>query len=297
MRTEKRRDKAGKLKKIFWVSLSVAVVLLFLWYVAERIGFGERLPEGVVSVHYIDVGQGACALIRTPGGNVLIDTGEYDYIDKVSGYLRENGVKTIAALIATHPHGDHIGGMAAIIGDFNIDRVIMPRAESIGRAYERMLLAMKEYGLKAHVPVVGETFALGGAEFTVLAPNATDYENVNNYSVVLRMEYGRHGFLFTGDAEGLSEREMLRNEYELSADFLQIGHHGSKTSTTEAFLAAVGPKLAFIGVGKGNSFGHPHPSILERLDNYGVGVYRTDRHGDIVVETDGRQFRIITEKG
>jgi len=287
----------GMPTKAQWISILTALVLLFAWYAAERpdLNFWEIPPEGTVSVHYIDVGQGKSALICTPGGNMMIDTGDYDYIDKVSGYLRRHGVRTIDVLVATHPHGDHIGGMAAIINDFDIGTVIMPRAEGTGRAYERMLLAMREHNLRAHAPAAGETFNLGDTEFTVLAPNSDSYENLNNFSIVLRMTYGMHSFVFTGDAEGLSEREMLRNRHDLSADFLQIGHHGSRTSTTDSFLDAVSPRLVFISVGKGNSYGHPHPSVLERLEEYGVEIYRTDRHGDIVVESDGVQYKITTE--
>ena len=297
MKVEKHSKKAFNQTKSLWFSILAAVALLLIWYAIEGPAFRDRYPDGIVSVHYIDVGQGESALIRTPGGNVLIDSGDFDYIDKVTGYLRSHGVRTIDVLVATHPHSDHIGGMAAIIGDFNIGRVIMPRAESTGRAYERMLLAMREHGLRATAPVAGEKFILGGAEFTILGPGFSNYQNLNNYSVVLHMTYGEYSFMFTGDAEGLLEREILRSGLDFQADFLQIGHHGSRTSTTEAFLAAVEPKVAFISVGKGNSYGHPHPSVLERLEDYGVRVYRTDRHGDIVVETDGRYYRILTEKG
>jgi competence protein ComEC len=270
-------------------------VLLLVWFVIERPDLGTVLPDGAVFVHYIDVGQGESVLIRTPGGNMLIDTGEYGYIDKVSGYLREHGVSRIDILVATHPHSDHIGGMAEVIGDFDIGMVLMPRAEHTGRAFERMLIAMQERGLRAHAPVAGETFNLGGAEFTVLAPNSENYENLNNFSIVLRMVYGGHAFVFTGDAEGLSEREMLGNGMELSAAFLQLGHHGSKTSTTENFLDAVRPVVAVISTGTGNSYGHPHPDILDRLAETGIDVFRTDRNGDIVVETDGIIFKILTQ--
>jgi len=154
---------------------------------------------------------------------------------------------------------------------------------------------MKERGIKAYAPAAGETFTLGNAEFMILAPNSADYDNLNNFSVVLRMTYGRYSFLFTGDAEDLSEYEIIRNGYDLSSDFLKIGHHGSRTSSTEAFLDAVKPKLAFIGVGKGNSYGHPHPGIIKRLEERDIEIYRTDRNGDIVVETDGARFRVITD--
>jgi len=280
-----------------WVPILAAVVILLAWYAAERPDLKVRLPTGTISVHYIDVGQAECTLIRTAGGNVLMDAGGYDTAEKVSKYLRNHGVRKIDILIATHPHGDHVGGMATILNDFDIGMVIMPQATGIGLSYERMLLAMQDQKLRAHVPSAGQTFALGGAEFTVLAPNSDDYDNQNNLSVVLRMTYGIYSFLFTGDAEALSEQEIIRSGYELSSDFMGIGHHGSRTSTTEEFLSAVAPKLAFISVGKGNSHGHPHPAIIERLKDYGAEVYRTDRHGDIMVETDGVRYRVITEKG
>lgn len=248
---------------------------------------------GELEVHFIDVGQADSILIKTSDGHsMLIDAGNNADDELVYSYLKNEGVKILDVVVGTHPHEDHIGGLDTVINNFNVNKVYMPKASNTTKTYEDVLLAIKNKGLKVTNPVVGSTFSLGDAKFTILAPNSSNYNELNNYSIVLKMEYGSTSFLFTGDAEDISEEEMINKGYDLSVDLLKVAHHGSESSTTESFLKAVSPKYAVIMVGKDNSYGHPHKKVLTRLKNHNIEVYRTDESGTIIATTDGNSVSI-----
>jgi len=155
------------------------------------------------------------------------------------------------------------------------------------RAYENFLEAVSDAGLKIITPVAGESFGSGGLTFTVLAPNSDNYADLNNYSVALMMEYGGARFLFTGDAEEISENEMLASSADLSADALKVAHHGSYSSSSADFITAVAPAVAVISCGRGNQYGHPHETTIDLLTAAGVQIYRTDQLGTVILLTDG----------
>lgn len=249
--------------------------------------------EGELEVHFIDVGQADSILIKTSKGNsMLIDAGNNADDDLVYSYLKSQGINTLDVVVGTHPHEDHIGGLDTVINNFSVNKIYMPKASSTTKTYEDVLLAIKNKGLKVTNPIAGSTFSIGDAKFTILAPNSSNYDDLNNSSIVLKMQYGSNSFLFTGDAEDVSERGMLNKGYDLSADVLKVGHHGSESSTTESFLKAVSPKYAIIMVGKGNSYGHPHNDVLNRLKTNNINVYRTDESGTIIATTDGKTISI-----
>ena len=254
---------------------------------------GGGSASGTLEVYFFDVGQGDSELIRLPGGeNILIDAGTSSTEDELVGELRSLGAETLDLVVATHPHADHIGGMAAVIVAFDVRQVVMPRISESDtpttKTYENLLQSIADKGLTITPAEPGdELLSSGGAVLTVLAPNGEDYGDLNNYSVVLRLTYGEDSFLFTGDAEEASEEEMLSLDWPLTATVLKCGHHGSETSTSPAFLDAVSPQYAVISCGVDNDYGHPDAVTLEKLEAAGAEVFRTDLQGSILASTDG----------
>ncbi|MFL0197563.1 ComEC/Rec2 family competence protein [Clostridium sp. WILCCON 0269] len=243
------------------------------------------------TVHYIDIGQGDSELIQVNGKNLLIDAGPNKNTHKLISYLNHENIKTLDYVIATHPDEDHIGGMSSVIKKYDIDKFYAPRKIVNTKTFENMIDELKSKNMKIDVPKPGTQLNLGkNTTAEILAPNSTKYEDTNNYSVVLKISYGNTKFLFTGDAEKLSEREILDKNYDVSADVLKIGHHGSSTSTTDEFLDKVSPKIAIISCGRDNSYGHPHKETLKKLKKRNIRIYRTDIDGSIVLISNGKSI-------
>lgn len=251
-----------------------------------------------LKVSFIDVGQADSILIQTPGGkNMLIDAGNNDDGSKVVSYLQNMGITQLDIIAGTHPHEDHIGGLDTIINMFKIGKIYMPKVTSTTQTFKNVITAINNKGMTITTPIPGTTVDLDpDVNLEILAPNGGSYEDLNNYSIVFKLTYGSKSFLFTGDAEGISENEMLSKGYNLKADVLKVGHHGSNSSTTNEFLSAVSPRYAVISVGKDNSYGHPAQTTLDKLKNAGVNVYRTDISGNIVAICDGTNITFSTQK-
>jgi len=242
-------------------------------------------------VHYIDVGQADSILVQINNKNLLIDGGNRDDGDKIIKYLKKQGVSKLDYVIATHPHEDHIGGMASIVKKFDIGKFYAPKKLSNTATFENMVLALREKKLKINEAKAGDTLNLGkNVDCKILAPNSAEYDNLNNYSAVVKLTYGNTKFLFTGDAHKQSEREMISKGYDLSSDVLKVGHHGSSSSSSKEFLDKVKPKIAIISCGKNNDYGHPHKETLEELNKRKIKIYRTDKDGTIVFESDGKNI-------
>lgn len=252
--------------------------------------------ESELAIHFIDVGQGDSILIKNGAKAMLIDAGDNGYGETVVNYLKQQGIKRLDYVIGTHPHSDHVGGLDDVIDSFDIGNVIMPNVVHNTKTYEDVLLAIKNKGLKITTPIVGSDYQLGDSVFTILAPSSEKYSNVNNYSVAIRLAFIDHSFLFTGDAERLSENEMLATGLNLEADVLKVGHHGSDTSTTPDFLKRVNPKYAVIQVGENNRYNHPDSIVISRLKQAGIQTFRNDYHGTIIVRSDGNAITFQTEK-
>lgn len=248
-------------------------------------------PEGTLEVHYIDVGQGDATLIKCGSHAMLIDGGNNNKGTTVQLYLKKQGVESLDYVIGTHPDADHIGGLDVIVYKYNCDTVIMPDYEKDTKTYQELVDVIHDKNMKITYLVVGEQYALGEAKFTIIAPNSNSYGgNANDYSVAILLEYGKNSFLFTGDAEEASEAEMLTNGIDISADVYKVAHHGSRSASTQEFLNAVHPKYAVISCGEGNSYGHPHAEVLNRLRSMGVEVFRTDEQGSIIASSDGENI-------
>ena len=251
-----------------------------------------------MSVHFIDVGKADSIYIKCKDKNILIDAGEKNTYDLVNEYLRRQNVKVLDLVIATHPHTDHIGGMPKVIEEFQINKLLMPELKEevipTSRTYEKFLLAIKNKNITPERPIPGTSFNVGELIFEVLAPNK-QYDDVNNNSIVVKMTFKNTSFLFTGDAEKESENDMINNNFNLEADVLKVGHHGSKTSTSSAFLRKVNPKYAVICVGE-DRYNLPKKITIDKLTKRNIKVFRTDCNGTVVFSTDGNKISVFTEK-
>ena len=252
-----------------------------------------------VSVHFIDVGQAKAILVKTPTKTALIDAGENGQGELILTYLRRHGVERLDYLIGTHPHADHIGGMDEIIGRMDIGVIIMPEMQDeiipTTKTYTDVLLAIVQKGYKITAAKPGDTYKLDDAVLTILAP-VEQYNDLNNISVTSRLDFDEISFLFTGDIESAAEKDILAAGARLSADVLDIPHHGSNTSSTKDFIASVNPAMVVFSCGIDNSYGHPHREVLERFAAHGAKTYRTDLQGTIVISTNGKELSVATEK-
>lgn len=255
--------------------------------------------EGDLTVHFIDVGQGDCELIRTKSKAVLIDCGEKEYYADVIEYIKSQNIKYIDYVIVTHPHSDHAGGMSFILDEFDIGTVIMPDIqESViptTSTYIRLLNSISNKDIKVEYAKAGKEYTLDDTKMTLLSP-VQDYDDLNNYSVAVKLMHGENSFLFTGDIEKETETDILEKGYDVSAKVLKVAHHGSSTSSQKSFINAVSPQYAVIEVGSPNSYNHPHKETVQRLENKNITIYRTDLYGNIVFVSDGSALKIITEK-
>jgi len=244
-----------------------------------------------LTIHFIDVGQADSIFIELPNDEtMLIDAGNNADGDNVVAYINGLGYDTINYLIATHPHEDHIGGMAYVVDNINIESVYMPKAQNDTRTFEDLLQAIQNKGLTINTAKAGISIIdIDNLKVGIIAPNSDSYDDLNDYSAVIKLTYKNNSFLFMGDAETLSENEITA---DVNADVLKIGHHGSSSSTSEVFLNKVSPKYAIISVGADNSYGHPATETTEKLDNVGAIVYRTDQDGTIVFTSDGSNISV-----
>ncbi len=242
-------------------------------------------------VHFIDVGQGDSILVQFQNKNLLIDAGPRSSSDDLMKYLKKVGIKKLDYVVATHPHEDHIGGMPDVIKAFDIGEFYAPKKQATTKIFESMVTELKKKDLKIHVAKAGVTLDLAqGLDIKMVAPNSDNYEDVNDYSAVIKLSYKDTSFLFTGDAEKLSEKEILQKGYDLKADVLKLGHHGSSTSSSKEFLDKVSPKYAIASLGKDNDYGHPHKETIDAMKKRNVTFYRTDKEGTVVLVSDGKNI-------
>lgn len=308
-RSAKKRNSTAPLKKAVTL-IAVFVVLLFtVLDLTGLVSFDSLLIKAGVEdkpaehaqteVHFIDVGQGDSTLVISQGEAMLIDSGDKDDSNKIEKYLEKQGVTELKYLIATHPHADHIGEMSEIIDQFQVDKFIMPKVKAdmtpTTTIYEKMLKSIKANGLKI-TQAKPMKFELGSCKVELFTPKK-DYDDLNNYSTLVKITDGENSFLITGDCETTEEKDTLSQGYDVSAKVLKAGHHGSSTSSGVDFLNKVMPRYAVISCGKGNKYGHPHEETVTRLKKYASHLYVTADVGTIVFSSDGEGLSVSAEKG
>lgn len=248
-----------------------------------------------LAMDVIDVGQGLSLLFESNGEYMLYDGGDRDYSSKVVSYLKQKDIQTLDYVIASHYDADHLNGIVGALNVFDVETVIAPDYTTDTRVYESFTEILPEKSIELTYPEVGHTYVLGNSTFTILAPNDTDYADVNDYSVAIRVDCNEKSFIVTGDATTLSESEMLANGQVLDSDVMVIGHHGSDTSTSSEFLEVVSPEIAVISCGEDNQYLHPSQSVMELLQAKSIPVYRTDKQGNFVISSDGVNLEFSVE--
>ncbi len=245
-------------------------------------------------MHFIDVGQALSVLVECDGQFMLYDGGNVDDGSLVVSYLQNQGVEELQYVFCSHAHEDHVGGLAAALAYFPANHVYSPVTEASTTCFKNFVKYTQQQGLQVEVPAVGTVWQLGSATIQLLGP-LKQYNDTNDTSLVLRIDYGSTSFLLTGDMESDAERDLVESGANLKADVLQVGHHGSSTSTSYIFLNAVLPEMGVISCGVNNKYGHPHEETLSILRDAGVDVYRTDLLGTITIGSDGANYTVSSE--
>ena len=256
---------------------------------APQVTGGEKL-----TVHFLDVGQADCALLECGGEYMLIDGGNIGDGQMVISYLQNMGVEELKAVVCTHAHEDHVGGLPSVLAVYPVKQVFAPTKTYASKVFDDFLYYTDQQRLEVTIPAPGDEMTLGQAQITVLGP-LKSYAETNDTSIVMKVVFGETSFLFTGDMEVLAENDLLENGTDLKADVLKVGHHGSDTSTGYRFLYEVDPTYAVISVGAGNKYGHPNDITLSRLNDAECTIFRTDHLGTVVAVSDGKEVSFTWE--
>ena len=302
---ETEREEVPKSGKAKLISILSAVVLALILIFKPELLLGAinsvatESADGVYAA-FIDVGQGDSIFLRSPSGKtMLVDAGTPDSFESIQNVLSEEGVTKLDVVVMTHPHSDHMGSMKRVIDNYDIGTFYMPDAVNTTSSFDRMLSALEKKKVKTKVIWGSAKTTInwdGDVEVRVLSPiKGADYQdNLNDMSVVIKVTYGETSLLLTGDAESYAEELMIASEKELlQADVLKIGHHGSSTSSSQAFLDAVQPKAVVISLGKNNDYGHPHRETMQRLKKLGTEIYRTDELGTVRMLFTESEVRLL----
>lgn len=271
------------------------IVALFFVVLLLLCGSSCKQEDGrdvLLQIYALDVGQGDCFLLRTAQGDVLIDAGTESAQDLLCLRLEQLGVTSLRLAVFTHPDEDHIGGADGVLRRFGAEEIWINGAVSEEECFTALLDAAEEIGTSLRAVKSGDAMEIGGVVFFVMSPFGGEAENGNADSIVLKITCQEISAIFTGDAD-LKAEEALLSHYgasQLDCDLYKVGHHGSNTSSGQAFLAAMSPKFALISSGKGNSYGHPHGDVLESLSGVGAKILRVDLLGEILLETDGKDL-------
>lgn len=270
------------------IKLHMAIVLLLIFsiLVSSYAGAEDHAPSGsFLSVEVLDVGQGLCVVVTTESGTMLYDGGPKTASSKVVSYLKSTGVQKLDYVIASHYDEDHLNGLIGAIHAFDIGTVIAPDYVSDTNVYTSFHRALEEKGLTVTYAQAGVSYILGSAVIQIMMPLMPTYQDENDRSVVVKVTSAGRSILLTGDCTTIGEGDMLLAQEDIDSDILVLGHHGSASSTSQAFLDAVSPSIAIVSCGVDNTYGHPNQGVMDRLAAAGILLYRTDLQGDLHFHT------------
>ena len=281
-----------KKKKIISSIIGIIVVLLAGYFGIDLTQDSKVPKDSKLMISYMDVGQGDAAYIKVNGNDILIDAGPRSNSKELLEQLKAKNIDDFELVIATHPHEDHIGGMVDVFKEYEVKAFYSPKITHTTKTYENLVKAVKDEGLKTKELKGGMVIDLGeGAKFEVFTPQKSEYEELNDYSPIMKLSFGDTSYLFTGDAEKLAEEEGLaKYKTSLDSDVIKFGHHGSSSSSSNAFIEAVSPKYGIISCAKDNKYGHPHRETLDIIKKYNIKTFRTDTDGEIILTSDGKSI-------
>lgn len=281
-----------KKKKIISSIIGIIVVLLAGYFGIDLTQDSKVPKDSKLMISYMDVGQGDAAYIKVNGNDILIDAGPRSNSKELLEQLKAKNIDDFELVIATHPHEDHIGGMVDVFKEYEVKAFYSPKITHTTKTYENLVKAVKDEGLKTKELKGGMVIDLGeGAKFEVFTPQKSEYEELNDYSPIMKLSFGDTSYLFTGDAEKLAEEEALaKYKTSLNSDVIKFGHHGSSSSSSNAFIEAVSPKYGIISCAKDNKYGHPHRETLDIIKKYNIKTFRTDTDGEIILTSDGKSI-------
>lgn len=281
-----------KKKKIISSIIGIIVVLVGGYFGIDLTQSSKSPNDENLMISYMDVGQGDAAYIKVNGNDILIDAGPRSNSKELLEQLKAKNIDDFELVIATHPHEDHIGGMVDVFKEYNVKNFYSPKVTHTTKTYENLVKAVKDEGLKINELKGGMVIDLGdGADFEVFTPQNSNYEELNDYSPIMKLNFGETSYLFTGDAEKLAENEALaKYKDSLDSDVIKFGHHGSSSSSSPAFIEAVSPEYGIISCEKGNKYGHPHKETLDIIKKYNIKTFRTDTDGEIILTSDGKKI-------
>ena len=282
----------NKKKKIISSIIGIIVVLLAGYFGIDLTQDSKVPKDSELMISYMDVGQGDAAYIKVNGNDILIDAGPRSNSKELLEQLKAKNIDDFELVIATHPHEDHIGGMVDVFKEYEVKAFYSPKITHTTKTYENLVKAVKDEGLKTKELKGGMVIDLGeGAKFEVFTPQKSEYEELNDYSPITKLSFGDTSYLFTGDAEKLAEEEALaKYKTSLDSDVIKFGHHGSSSSSSNAFIEAVSPKYGIISCAKDNKYGHPHSETLDIIKKYNIKTFRTDTDGEIILTSDGKSI-------
>lgn len=306
-----RSRRIGSLLLTFFLLLASASVLSNSGYTAQNIpsiqaaehtasvsqsaNSSSREQKDLLTVTFLDVGQGDAAVLQCGGQSMMIDGGKAKASSYIYSWLKKNQISHLDVMVATHTDADHIGGLSGALNYAKVGTAYCPVTSGTTKTFQSFVKYLKKQGKSITVPEAGDEFSLGSAQVRILGPTDPQAEG-NNSSIVLKVTFGDTSFLFTGDAEREEEQELLESGYDLESTVLKVGHHGSDTSTSYLFLRTVNPQYAVISVGADNTYGHPTEAVLSRLRDADVKTYRTDVQGTITAVSDGKKVTFQTER-
>ncbi len=274
---------------------TVAVLLALTFLLAGCSTQPSERDIGYLTVHYIDVDQADCMLLIAGDTTVLIDGGNTGTSREVVSYLQRYGVEELDLVVNTHPHGDHLGGIPAVLAKIPVETVWCSTDTYDSYLFADFKELINEQDAQFQIPAPGTVFQRDALSIQVLGPLGKDYTDLNDTSLVLMVRFGDRKFLFTGDMEAFAEYQLVNSELNLKADVLKVGHHGSYSSTSQLFLEEVDPDYGIISCGYKNEYGHPHDAPMSRLEKEEVTLFRTDLMGNVVIVTDGNQLAFLLE--